>query len=399
MDYAEGLALLVEEGLGADVVYLDLGISSMQVDARERGFSYSYDAPLDMRMDPGQELDARGWSTTGTSASWPRSSAATARTPTRAGSRARSSGAGARAARDDRRAGRGDRGRAARRGAAQLRRRPPRQARLPGGPDRGQRRARLARPRAPAGVGPAAAGRSAGGDLVPLARGPAREALPGRAARAAACARPTSPVCVCGHEPEAELLTGRAVAPTPGEVAQNPRAKSGRLRAARRIAPVEEPDGPRRRSRRAPATHAGPAAPARRAAPAAGSAPAQRPPRASGRARRARPARSGRAARAALAGPRGAARSARRPRARRAAQRAHLDRPGRRAAGRDRLLQRRPAADEPRDHADGRPGRPAQARERRACARTWPGWPTASASSRRRPSSALVLPAPTRSAT
>src|ERR671919_950922 len=59
MDYAEGLDLLRDEGLSADVIYLDLGISSMQVDARERGFSYSYDAPLDMRMDPGQELDAR----------------------------------------------------------------------------------------------------------------------------------------------------------------------------------------------------------------------------------------------------------------------------------------------------------------------------------------------------
>jgi 16S rRNA (cytosine1402-N4)-methyltransferase len=59
MDYADGLALLRDEGLSADVVYLDLGISSMQVDARERGFSYSYDAPLDMRMDPGQQLDAR----------------------------------------------------------------------------------------------------------------------------------------------------------------------------------------------------------------------------------------------------------------------------------------------------------------------------------------------------
>jgi 16S rRNA (cytosine1402-N4)-methyltransferase len=42
-------------------------------------------------------------------------------------------------------------------------------------------------------------------------------------------------VCVCGREPEAELLTGRAVAPTPGEVASNPRAKSGRLRAARKV--------------------------------------------------------------------------------------------------------------------------------------------------------------------
>src|SRR5919106_2987775 len=59
MDFADALDLLLEEGLKADVVYLDLGISSMQVDAWERGFSYSYDAPLDMRMDPGQELDAR----------------------------------------------------------------------------------------------------------------------------------------------------------------------------------------------------------------------------------------------------------------------------------------------------------------------------------------------------
>jgi 16S rRNA (cytosine1402-N4)-methyltransferase len=46
---------------------------------------------------------------------------------------------------------------------------------------------------------------------------------------------PDFPVCVCGREPEAELLTGRAVAPTPGEVASNPRAKSGRLRAARKL--------------------------------------------------------------------------------------------------------------------------------------------------------------------
>jgi 16S rRNA (cytosine1402-N4)-methyltransferase len=57
--YAEGLQVLLDEGLGADAAYFDLGMSSMQVDTRERGFSYSYLAPLDMRMDPGQELSAR----------------------------------------------------------------------------------------------------------------------------------------------------------------------------------------------------------------------------------------------------------------------------------------------------------------------------------------------------
>ena len=57
--YAEALELLAAEGLRADLAYFDLGMSSMQVDTRERGFSYSFQAPLDMRMDPDQELDAR----------------------------------------------------------------------------------------------------------------------------------------------------------------------------------------------------------------------------------------------------------------------------------------------------------------------------------------------------
>src|SRR6202012_604905 len=53
------VALSGEEGIRADAAYFDLGMSSMQVDTRERGFSYSYEAPLDMRMDPAQPLTAR----------------------------------------------------------------------------------------------------------------------------------------------------------------------------------------------------------------------------------------------------------------------------------------------------------------------------------------------------
>ena len=46
---------------------------------------------------------------------------------------------------------------------------------------------------------------------------------------------PDLPVCGCGREPEAELVSRRAIAPTPGEIAANPRARSARLRVASKL--------------------------------------------------------------------------------------------------------------------------------------------------------------------
>ena len=58
-DFAVVLPQLAANDVKVDAVLLDLGVSSMQLDRPDRGFSYSVDAPLDMRMDTTQDLDAR----------------------------------------------------------------------------------------------------------------------------------------------------------------------------------------------------------------------------------------------------------------------------------------------------------------------------------------------------
>jgi len=232
-DFATALGRLDAEGIKADLAYLDLGMSSMQVDTWERGFSYAYDAPLDMRMDPEQDLTAREivnhW--------------------------------------EERRLARLLREYGEERYANRIARAIVR-VRSREDLDCTQQlvdviKAAIPTPAQFAGGHPARRTFQALRIAVNDELGQLDDALPavwnvlrvgGRfgaisfhsledrrvkrflteLARGCVCP-PELPVCVCGHHPEAELLTRRAIAPTPGEIEANPRAKSAHLRAARKI--------------------------------------------------------------------------------------------------------------------------------------------------------------------
>jgi len=235
MDYAAALEQLVGEELEADLILLDLGLSSMQVDTRERGFSYSADAPLDMRMDQAQELDARaivnGWEERRITQLLRRfgeepNARIIAREITRRRERApiETTGELVRAI------------------EAAL---PAAVRRRFGGGSPAKRTFQAIRIAVNAELEaldralPAAwrvlapGGRFAAISFHSLEDRRVKRFLAERA-RGCICP-PDLPVCACGHEPEAELLTRRSVVPTPGEAADNPRCRSARLRVARRV--------------------------------------------------------------------------------------------------------------------------------------------------------------------
>ncbi|HEY1568192.1 MAG TPA: 16S rRNA (cytosine(1402)-N(4))-methyltransferase RsmH [Solirubrobacteraceae bacterium] len=232
-DFVTALHELRCERLSADLVYLDLGMSSMQVDTWERGFSYAYDAPLDMRMDPSQPLTAAEVVNT-----W-----------------------------DERRLARLLREYGEERFASQIARAIGRERRRDEFASTQQLvdaiKTAVPVPAQFAGGHPAKRTFQAlriavndelaqleealpiawdllgtGGRLAAISFHSLEDRLVKRffTARARGCVCPPElPICVCGRQPEAELLTRRAVAPTPGEVAANPRSKSAHLRAARKL--------------------------------------------------------------------------------------------------------------------------------------------------------------------
>jgi len=237
-DFADGLRQLRDEGLVADLAYMDLGISSLQLDAAERGFSYTYDAPLDMRMDPELEVSAATIVN-----EWPEERIAGvireygeerhARSIAREIVRRRPLDTTAELVEAIRvavpPAYRFGRGHPAKRTFQAIR--------IAVNDELDQLDLAL----------PAAwdllrdSGRLAAISFHSLEDRRVKRFL-GDLARGCVCP-PELPECRCGGEPRAELMTRRALAATPEEIERNPRSHSARLRVARKLTRGDRADG------------------------------------------------------------------------------------------------------------------------------------------------------------
>jgi 16S rRNA (cytosine1402-N4)-methyltransferase len=235
-DFAAALAGLAEEGVVAECVWMDLGISSLQLDDPERGFSYASDAPLDMRMDPSQRASARDAVN-----DWPEERLAAvirdygeerhARAIAREIGRRRPLETTAelvdaiRAAIPP--AHRFGRGHPAKRTFQALRIAVNRELEL----------LDAALPLAWDLL--AVGGRFAAISFHSLEDRRVKRFL-ADLARGCICP-PELPVCQCGREPEARPLTRKPVAPSPDEAERNPRSRSAHLRAALKVGDRGEP--------------------------------------------------------------------------------------------------------------------------------------------------------------
>ena len=277
LDFALGLEELAAEGFEADLVYLDLGRLLRRSSTTPRAGSPTPSTRGSTCAWTRARSSTRGtWSTNGTSGAWRRSSAPSARSATRSGSPARSSSAGASASIDTTHElveavlaaipvpARFAAGHPARRVFQAIR------IAVNDELDSLDR----ALPAAWSLLGPG--GRLGAISFHSLEDRRVKRFLADRA-RGCICP-PDLPVCACGKTPEAELLAAGGVTPSAGEVAANPRARSSRLRAARRLAPGGRCEPARCLRRRggpsalAPARQAG-------ASPRPASPPAPRPRR------------------------------------------------------------------------------------------------------------------------
>ena len=232
-NFADTFHQLHQTKFRATRVYLDLGVSSMQIDTQERGFSYSYDAPLDMRMDPNGSLTAEEIVNT-----WDERRLAQifreygeeryARRIARAIVRTRGANPYTRTAelvetiKEAMPA-------PARFGSRNPARRVFQALRIAVNDELGSLRRAL--PEALTLL-------ESGGILAVISFHSLEDRMVKEffAAQASPCTCPPDfPVCACGKEPTMELLTPKAVIPGARELAANPRSSSAKLRAARKL--------------------------------------------------------------------------------------------------------------------------------------------------------------------